>query len=275
MTALPLRCRTLVALALALALSGAGGCGDGDDDGLAAAVGPLVRGAATGLLLAGSLGGPAGPEINALGQVESSLTLAQVQARVEQAYAKLVRDASCQQGSWSGQDGTLINLGCTLVLSGESLDEVLSLRLTRGSTRVAASSTYLKVGGRIVDGSVKVAMALGGAFLLTADLGYTPAPDGAVRVTLQGLQARYTPGGTLTLDGVGEVRVGATATVVQLRSLILQKGRCQPVGGTLSWGPEASTTTATFSAASASAGTVNVAGGSATATALQLLTPCP
>ena len=268
--------RTVCYLSICFSLFLGTSCGDNDDwDGLPASVRSVVPAAASAMTVAAGLGGPLGPMVNKLQKDQASVTAAEAQKRVNAAYlGPVASPSSCVTRYWKDKGATFILEKCTLVQSGQSLNEVITVDVSIApNARVTQTFGYLKVGSpNIYKGYVKVGAGVDGWSLVTADIAWPAKATDQTQVVLQGLKSTSS-GKLVTLDGLGSAGKGS-GTVFTANKLGWSKGDCLPSSGSLSYAEDKQTIAVAFSSTTPKTGAAAVTVGSAPAVTATILTPC-
>ena len=266
----------VLALASPLAVPACGGSTSTTDGGLdgddADAAGLPPEAAATltsagfGLGVAVAMTAPLVPSAQSLretgGRLDAPARENQTRTDVESGVSgsSVVEPPGCAAFSWSGLSAVVTFTGCTLEVTGETIDGSLGLAATFFPTTFTVTVTGLTVGTVQVDGTL--ALNVGGA-CGGGDLGCTPCADAdptcaASRVNQQTLVGSLTvrSGGTtvleltaltLAIDATGATATGdavLNGTALTATGVHWNTGECLPSSGTVEL--TASGTTITF-----------------------------
>jgi len=281
--------------------------GDGDADGedpelsaeAEAALGALVE----GLTASVALGAPLVEDGEGLRDDPDSGTAGDLRNgaardRIENGVARdsIVTDAACVTFDWRLLTATITFTGCTLELTGESLDGVLVLRVTFGPVVFAMTFEDLVVGDTTIDGTV--AMAFGGRCTaedpecvqcrdddpecaeeqesqrtLTADLTITTGTTFAL--TLEEIEVVIVDSGTTTISGAGSISSESIEGDLTFTDVTFATGDCLPTSGTVLLDDGSPfTTTITFLPTTPATGEVTVQIGAFPSVTTALFTPC-
>ncbi len=250
------------------------GCGEAEEDAVPASARSLANSAEVGLAAVVGLGAPLSGEAVKIFKEQSTLGDAAAKKQLASALgADVVKSSACFTINWSGLTANINFKSCTLRATGEVIDGgcILALKI-KPKTQLAATFNHLKIGGRELNGSIKV--DIGGGFkpVLTSNVAFT-TDGGAAAVTTQALSVSFSSTSTV-VNGQLNAESAQYDSVLTAKELTWKPGQCLPSSGTLTYQEGGESIVLTFLSSTPATGEVSLQVGALPPVTAALLTPC-